>query len=130
MSGDEPRGDASDAGDAGAQPGDALADAERRLLADANTQARNAAMIARGRQIGGVAGAALAGAMIAIRDVYEGRPKDEGSVVVDAPTEPEDIDADGVALAADEVGGQHDLAVPPQPRRAPIVSGRRTSRRR
>ena len=107
----------------------ALADAERRLLAEANAQARNRAMIARGRQLGGVAGAALAGAMIAIRDVYEGAPKDQGSVVVDAPTEPEDIDQDGVALAADEVGGEHDLAVPAQPRRAPVV-GRRTSRRR
>jgi hypothetical protein len=108
---------------------DAIAAAERELLADANVQARNRAMIDRGRQIGGVAGAALAGAMIAIRDVYEGPPKDQGSVVVDAPTEPEDIDGDGIELAAHDVGGEHDLAAPALPRRAPIV-GRRTSRRR
>ena len=107
----------------------AVAEAERRLLADANEVARDNAMRERGRKIGGAAGAALAGAMIAIRDIYEGPPKDEGSVVVDSPTEPEDVDRDGVALAADEVGGDHDLAVPAQPRRAPIV-GRRTSRRR
>jgi len=108
---------------------DAVAEAEREMLARANARARDNAMIARGRQIGGVAGAALAGAMIAIRDVYQGKPKEEVSVVVDSPTEPEDIDMDGVALAADEVGGDHDIAVPAQPRRAPIV-GRRASRRR
>jgi hypothetical protein len=108
---------------------DAIAAAERELLAEANVQARNNAMIARGRQVGGLAGAALAGAMIAIRDVYQGKPKDEGSVVVDSPSEPEDIDLDGVALAADDVGGDHDIAVPAQPRRAPIVA-RRASRRR
>jgi hypothetical protein len=108
---------------------DAIAAAERQLLADANAQAQNRAMIERGRQLGGVAGAALAGAMIAIRDVYEGPPKDQGSVVVDAPTEPEDIDSDGMALAAEDVGGAHDLAAPAMPRRAPIVGRRRTSRR-
>ena len=107
----------------------AIAEAERRLLADANELARDNAMRERGRKVGGAAGAALAGAMIAIRDIYEGPPKDEGSVVVDAPTEPEDVDRDGVSLAAEDVGGGHDLAVPAQPRRAPIVA-RRTSRRR
>jgi hypothetical protein len=35
-----------------------------------------------------------------------------------------------VRLEADEVGGGHDIDVPAQPRRAPIVPGRRTSRRR
>ncbi|HEU4841416.1 MAG TPA: hypothetical protein VFT09_08240, partial [Ilumatobacteraceae bacterium] len=78
----------------------ALAEAERRLLADANEVARDNAMRERGRKIGGAAGAALAGAMIAIRDIYEGPPKDEGSVVVDSPTEPEDVDRD-VDAAAD-----------------------------
>jgi hypothetical protein len=108
---------------------DAQAAADRALLAAGNEQARNNAMRDRGRQIGGLAGAAMAGAMIAIRDIYEGPPKDQGSVVVDAPTEPEDVDRDGVALGADEVGGTHDVAVPAQPRRAPVVA-RRTSRRR
>jgi hypothetical protein len=108
---------------------DAVVAAEQALLAEANAQARNRAMVERGRQIGGVAGAALAGAMIAIRDVYEGPPKDQGVVVVEASSQPEDIDRDGVELAADEIGGTHDLAVPPLPRRAPVV-GRRRSRRR
>jgi hypothetical protein len=108
---------------------DAWAAAERQLMADANAVARDNAMRARGRKLGGAAGAALAGAMIAIRDVYEGRPKDDGSVVVDAPTEPEDLDRDGLELGADEIGGVNDVAVPALPRRAPVV-GRRTSRRR
>ena len=54
----------------------------------------------------------MAGAMIAIRDIYEGPPKDEGQVVVDAPTEPEDVDRDGVDLEATVVGGTQDLTVP------------------
>jgi len=108
---------------------DATAEAERALLAEADAAARNRAMIERGRRIGGVAGAALAGAMIAIRDVYEGPPKDQGVVVVEASSEPGDIDRDGVALAAEEVGGDHDLAVPPLPPRPPVV-GRRRSRAR
>ena len=66
--------------------------------------------------------------MIAIRDVVEGPPKDQGAVVVDSPTEPEDIDTDGLDLDADEVGGSHDLAVPAQPRRPPIVARRRSRR--
>ena len=108
---------------------DDIAEADRARVHAANELDRNRSMIAEGRRKAGAAGAMMAGAMIAIRDIYEGPPKDEGSVVVDSPTEPEDVDRDGVALAADEVGGAHDLAVPAQPRRAPIV-GRRTSRRR
>ena len=97
---------------------DAQAAADRAAPRDANEAARNKAMRDRGRQIGGLAGAAMAGAMIAIRDVVEGPPKDQGAVVVDAPTEPEDIDSDGLELDADDVGSAHDLAVPAQPRRA------------
>lgn len=114
----------------GAEPSAAdWAAAERQLMADANALARDNAMRDRARKVGGVAGAALAGAMIAIRDIYEGPPKDDGSVVVDAPTEPDDLDADGLELGADEIGGVNDVAVPALPRRAPVV-GRRVSRRR
>ena len=86
-------------------------------------------MIAEGRRKGGAVGAAMAGAMIALRDIMEGPKKDEGVVVVDSPTDPIDLDEDGVRLDADEVGSAHDIDVPAQPRRAPIV-GRRASRRR
>ena len=97
----------------------------------ANQLARDRSMVEHGRRIGGAAGAALAGAMIAIRDVYEGKAKrDDGQVVVDAPSEPHDVDRDGVTLPAAEVGGLDDVAVPAQPRRPPVVSARRRSRRR
>jgi hypothetical protein len=108
---------------------DAVADADRQRVAAANQLDRDRSMVAHGRRIGGVAGAAIAGAMIAVRDIYEGPKRDDGSVVVDAPSDPHDVDRDGVALSSDEVGGAHDIAVPAQPRREP-VTGRRNSRRR
>jgi hypothetical protein len=122
--------DADETAEPGPEPtAEEWADADRQALAAANAAARDNAMRERGRKIGGAAGAALAGAMIAIRDIYEGPPKDEGQVTVDAPTEPEDLDRDGLELGADEIGGAQDVAVPALPRRSPVV-GRRTSRRR
>jgi hypothetical protein len=112
-----------------AERANALADADRERVLAANQLARDRSMIAAGRRIGGLPGAMVAGAMIAIRDVYEGPRRDDGSVVVDAPSEPHDVDRDGVTLPADEVGAAEDLAVPALPRRPPVVA-RRTSRRR
>jgi hypothetical protein len=108
---------------------DALAEADRRRVEEANKASRDRSMIEQGRRIGGLPGAIVAGAMIAIRDVYEGPKRDDGQVVVDAPSEPHDVDRDGVTLAAEEIGGPDDVAVPAQPRRDPIVSPRRRSRR-
>lgn len=45
----------------------------------------------------GVAGAMLAGAMVALRDLLE-KPKDDQAVVVDAPSEPTDMDHDGITV--------------------------------
>jgi hypothetical protein len=109
---------------------DAIADADRQRVLDANEVARNRSMVAEGRRKAGLAGAMMAGAMIALRDIYEGPKKDDGSVVVDAPTDPLDLDEDGVTFGAEEIGGANDVNVPAQPRRAPIVPGRRNSRRR
>ena len=42
-------------------------------------------------------GAAAAGAMLGLRDVYEGPPKEDDIVIVsEAPGDPEDIDIDGI----------------------------------
>jgi hypothetical protein len=90
---------------------------------------RDHSSIEQGRRIGGLPGAMIAGAMIAIRDIYEGPKRDDGQVVVDAPSEPHDVDRDGVTLPADEIGSADDVAVPAQPRLAPIVSRRRSRRR-
>ncbi len=73
----------------------------------------------------------MAGAMIALRDIYEGPKRDDGAVTVDAPSEPHDVDRDGRRVARpDEVGGDDDVGVPAQPRRPPVISTRRRSRRR
>jgi hypothetical protein len=109
---------------------DETAAADRERVEAANKLNRDRSMIEAGRRVGGLAGAMVAGAMIAVRDVVEGPQKDQGSVVVDAPTEPEDLDADGTTLPADEVGGVQDIAVPAQPRRAPITPRRRSRRGR
>jgi hypothetical protein len=109
---------------------DAIAEADRARVHAANELDRNRSMVAEGRRKAGAVGAIMAGAMIALRDIVEGPKKDEGVVVVDSPTDPLDLDTDGVRFEADEVGGSHDIAVPAQPRRAPLVAGRRTSRRR
>ncbi len=106
-----------------------VADADRARVLAANKLARDRSMVAYGRRIGGVPGAIVAGAMIAVRDIYEGPKRDDGSVVVDSPSEPHDVDRDGVDLRADDVGGIQDLAVPAQPRRPPVTA-RRASRRR
>jgi hypothetical protein len=54
-------------------------------------------MIEAGRRKGGVLGAAAAGAMLGLRDVYEGPPKEDDIVIVsEAPGDPEDIDVDGI----------------------------------
>lgn len=112
----------------GEDPIDDRAEADRARVLAANQLARNRSMIEHGRRIGGAAGAALAGAMIAVRDIYEGPKRDDGQVVVDAPSQPHDVDRDGVELTADDVGGPDAVAVPAQPRRPPI--GASTTRRK
>ena len=91
---------------------------------------RRRSAIAHGRRIGGTPGAMMAGAMMGLRDVLE-NPRDERPVAeVEAPSDPFDVDRDGVELAADDLGGDADVAIAPQPRRAPIVPGRRRRARR
>ena len=42
-------------------------------------------------------------------------------MVVDAPSEPHDVDRDGVELAADDIGGLDDVVIPAQPSRPPLT---------
>lgn len=58
-------------------------------------------VIKRTRARYGGAGAGLAAAMLAVRDILE-KPKDEIAVVVDAPSDPVDLDNDGVVVPLDE----------------------------
>jgi hypothetical protein len=103
---------------------------DARVVGEAIKAERDRSSIEQGRRIGGLPGAMVAGAMIALRDIYESPKRDDGQVVVDAPSEPHNVDRDGVELAAEEIGGPDDVAVPAQPRLDPVVSSRRRSRRR
>lgn len=103
---------------------------EVEALKEAAKVDRDRSSVEQGRRIGGLPGAMMAGAMIALRDIYEGPKRDDGVVTVDAPSEPHDVDRDGVELGAEEIGGSDDVEVPAQPRRPPVISARRRSRRR
>jgi hypothetical protein len=103
---------------------------EIEALREADKADRDRSSVEQGRRIGGLPGAMMAGAMIALRDIYEGPKRDDGQVVVDAPSEPHDVDEDGVELTAQEIGGDDDVSIPPQPRIEPVVSRRRARRRR
>jgi hypothetical protein len=103
---------------------------EVEALREAANADRDRSSIEQGRRIGGLPGAMMAGAMLALREIYEGPKRDDGQVVVDAPSEPHDVDREGVEFKAQEIGGDDDVAIPAQPRREPVVSSRRRSRRR
>ena len=69
--------------------------------------------IATARRRHGAAGAALAAGMVAINDILLMRPpKEEAPIVVASPTEPTDIDADGIHVPVDEA---RSVFAPPQP---------------
>ncbi len=57
-----------------------------------------------GRRKGGAAGAAMAGAMLAVAEIYEGPPKEDAPVTVEASSDPIDVDKDGIDLTVGEVG--------------------------
>lgn len=65
---------------------------------------RRLSSIEAGRRKAGLLGAATAGAMLGLRDIYEGPPKDDDVVEVsEAPGEPGDIDRDGISGSVDGV---------------------------
>jgi hypothetical protein len=103
---------------------------EEALMRDAAIAERNRSMRDRGRQIGGTPGAVMAGMMIALRDIYESPKRDNGSVVVDSPSEPHDVDRDGLDFGASEVGSDADIAIAAQESRPPIVARSRRRGRR
>jgi hypothetical protein len=74
-----------------------------------------------GRRKGGVAGAAMAGAMLAVAEIYEGPPKQDAPVTVAASSDPTDVDKDGIDVTVGEV----DVAAPPLERLDPVVGKQR-----
>ncbi len=94
--------------------GDDEIDRERRI-ADARLSS-----IAAGRRKGGVAGAAMAGAMLALRDIYEGPTKEEIPIEVEASGEPHNLDRDGVDMTVEGV----DVTAPPLERKDPLPAAK------
>jgi len=64
---------------------------------------RRVSSIEAGRRKGGVMGAAMAGAMLAIQEIYEGPQKDDMVAVSESPDEPTDIDKDGILVHVGDV---------------------------
>jgi hypothetical protein len=79
-----------------------------RIEREERLAARRLSAIEAGRRKGGAAGAAMAGAMLALQEIYEG-PKDEIVAEVEAPGEPGDIDRDGIDVRIGDV----DVWAPP-----------------
>jgi hypothetical protein len=77
---------------------------------------RRISSIQAGRRTAGATGAVMAGAMLALRDIYEGPPKDILPIEIEASGEPHDVDRDGV----DVVVGDVNVWAPPLPPRDPI----------
>ncbi len=74
--------------------------------------------VASARRRYGVAGAAMAAGMVAINDILLMRPpKEEAPIVVASPTEPTDIDSDGIHVPVDE---ERSVYSPPQPPADPL----------
>ncbi|HUF97290.1 MAG TPA: hypothetical protein VMM60_04115 [Ilumatobacter sp.] len=92
--------------------------------AEARNAIARASAIAAGRRKGGVAGAALAGAMFAVAEIYEGPRKEKTSGVVEASSDPNDLDVDGLEVTVGEVS----VASPALERLEPVSE--RDSRRR
>ena len=106
-----------------------LSPEEAAILRDAAKAERYQTMRDRGRQIGGVPGAIMAGLMVALRDIYEAPRRGNGDVVVDTAGTPLDVDRHGMDLAASDIGGPDGVTVAALERRAPLVPGRRRRRR-
>ncbi len=64
---------------------------------------RRVSSIEAGRRKGGVMGAAMAGAMLAIQEIYEGPKQDDMVAVSESPDEPGDIDKDGILVQVGDV---------------------------
>ncbi len=83
---------------------DAWQRSEDEALAD-----RRISSVEAGRRKGGVMGAAMAGAMLAIQEIYEGPKKDDMVAVSESPDEPGDIDKDGILVQVGDVDVQAKL---------------------
>ncbi|MCU1361564.1 MAG: hypothetical protein JWN99_2853 [Ilumatobacteraceae bacterium] len=84
------------------------------------------ALIESARRRHGALGGLMAAGMLGIDKVLGRKPREEVPIVVAAPTEPIDIDTEGITVALDE---HTDLVAPPLPRSEPKAAAARRRRR-
>ncbi|MDJ0770234.1 MAG: hypothetical protein QNJ12_15645 [Ilumatobacter sp.] len=99
----------------------AAAHAESLIVHEERLAEQRRSAIDAGRRKGGVAGAAMAGAMLAVAEIYEGPRKDDAPVTVEASGDPHDLDKDGLDVSVGDV----DVAAPPLERIDPAVDDRK-----
>jgi len=89
--------------------------------------ARRKSAIEHGRRLGGTPGAMMAGAMLALQEIYQGSASDEIVTISETPDEPDDVDRDGLSVSVDGTT----VASAALPVTAPLAKvARRRSRRR
>ena len=90
------------------------------------TLPEDAQMVRRAAQRYGTVGAMLAGGMVVFDRLLGRKPKEEPAVVIEASTEPEDIEK-GISLHLEQPDGEqlHVFAPPPGRRRSRAVRRRR-----
>jgi hypothetical protein len=98
---------------------DELIERHEERLADQRQSAIEA-----GRRRAGVAGAAMAGAMLAVAEIYEGPKRDDKPVTVEASSDPDDVDRDGIDVEV----GDRTVGAPPLPQLDPVVDRDRRKR--
>jgi hypothetical protein len=82
------------------------------IVFEERAAARRLSSIEAGRRKGGAVGAGLAGAMLAVSEIYQGPVREDEIVAVsEHPGEPGDIDSDGIDITVGEV----DVWAPPPP---------------
>lgn len=92
------------------------------------TLPEDAQMVRRAAQRYGTVGAMLAGGMVVFDRLLGRKPKEEPAVVIEASTEPEDIEK-GISLTLEQPDGEvlEVFAPPPGRRRSRAVRRRRTA---
>ena len=110
--GDVPDERADGASDPAAELADVLADLDLATIEREERYAsRRLSSIEAGRRKAGAAGAAMAGIMVTLHEIYEGPLRDEIVAEIEASGEPGDIDADGIEMRVGDV----DIWAPPPP---------------
>ena len=105
------------------QFGDEALDEDAARLEAHNAEVRES-LVARAHRKHGMAGAILAGGMLAIDQVLGRKPKEQPAAVSEFSGEPTDIDKDGIAIPIDE----STTVISPAPHRRP--GNKRVVRRR